>query len=125
MAQHESLGKIFRTFQLRAGLRGTDNGNAAQGLIALEIIVDAFHERVLRPYDHHIDIMVEGKAGHAVEVRRFEFRHVRASLRRAGIAGRDKEFFYFVALGDFPCQRMFAAAAAEQKDVHGEYFLFL
>ncbi len=48
---HEVLGIGFRTLQLGAALVGTDDFHSLQGIIVLEEIHDAIHQRLLRA-DH-------------------------------------------------------------------------
>src|SRR5690606_35905997 len=44
-------------------------------------------------------------------------------VRGAGVAGRDQHLGDARGLGELPCQRMFAAAGADDEDFHGKSLL--
>ena len=81
------------------------------GIVAEEVI-DAFHQRVFRAYDDHIDLVLQHKVLDAVEVIGLQG-HVLAHLTGAGVAGSDIEFLNLGRLCDFPCEGVLAAATAE------------
>ena len=81
----------------------------AGGIIFLETIEDALHQRIFRTYDNHADILFKSESLECGKVCRFDI-HIFAYSVRTGIAGSDVQLFNFRALSNFPCQSVFAAA---------------
>ena len=117
MAHHERLGEILTAFEDGACLRRTNDRNMAEGGRGLEIVVDAFHQRIFRTYDDHVNGVCLHKTGYGIEIIGLH-RHILAYEARAGIAGGDEQLLYFLTLGYFPCQSMFAAARTEEQNFH-------
>ena len=109
MALHETLGEVFRAFQHSTLLRRSYDRDVLCALIVKELVVDAFHQRVFRTYNHHVDAVVNNKVLQLVELVH-AYRHVLAHIARSSIAWSNKKFLTLIALCDFPCQRVFTSA---------------
>lgn len=110
---HEAFGKVLGTFEHGTGLRGTDDGNGAQFVALLEIVVDAFYQRVFGAYHHHVHLVFNDELSNPVEIVGLDV-NILAYAGRACVARCDIEFFDFLALCDFPGQSMLAASASQQ-----------
>ena len=58
MAHHKAFGKFLASFQLRSFCRWADNGDMFQLGTVLEIVVDAFYQRVFGTYYYHFDVFL-------------------------------------------------------------------
>ena len=112
MALHETLGEVLRAFEHGAGLRGANDGHAAELPVMPEVVVDAFHERILGTHHHHVDAFFGHKLRYGVEVVGLDV-HVFAYGGGSGVAGGYKKFLGLGALRYFPGQCVFAASAAQ------------
>ena len=68
MALHEALGKVLGAFELCAGLRGSYDRDVTEARVGLEVIINAFHERVFGTNDNHVYGVVEYKLTYGIEV---------------------------------------------------------
>ncbi len=117
---HESLGKVLGAFHLSSGLRRAYHWYVGGLGVRLHLVVDAFHQRVFGAYDHHVDVVVDGKSLYSLEVVGLDS-HVAAQraighrhASRSGIAGCYVEVVHLLALSYLPCQGVFASAAAQE-----------
>ena len=113
VARHEAFGKVLGALEHGAGLGGADDGDVLEEVVAAEVVVDALDQRILRPDNDHVDLVVDDELGDAVEVVGLDV-EVGAHLRRTGIAGGDEELVDARTLCDFPGQSVLAAAAAQE-----------
>ena len=111
---HELLGKVLAALKLCTGLGGTNHLQVGQGI--LHIVGDASHQRVFAAHDEHVDVVILAEVGHLPEVERFQC-HIGAVLSCAGIAGGNEQLIECGALCQFPGQRTFASAGAQQQYV--------
>ena len=65
---HETLRKVFRTFEYGTCLGWSDNGNVLRAAISLQLVVDAFDQGILRAYDHHVDVFLHAEGLDGLEV---------------------------------------------------------
>ncbi len=107
------LGEALGAFQLRRLLVGTEHGDAH----GAEVIGQAVDQRRFRPDHHQRDRMAGAEIQHRAMIRRVEVDQ-RGMLGYAGVARRRIKRREAWRLCQLPRQRMFAAAAAKQKDVH-------
>ena len=113
VALHEFLRENLRRFELRGVLRGAEDAQA----VALEKIDDARGERVVWADDGEVDALVFGELHERGVLGDFE-RQACRELRDAGIAGCAKDGADAGRLAQFPDERVFAPAAAEDEDFH-------
>ena len=113
MALHEFLRENLRRFELRGALRGAEDPQA----VLLEKIDDARGERVVRADDREVDALILGKLHERRLLGDFQ-RDARGEWRDAGIARRAKNRAHAWRLPEFPDERVFAPAAAEDEDFH-------
>ena len=111
VALHESLGKVLRTFQYGTGLGGTYYGNVLRSLVGLHVVVDAFHQRVFRSHDHHVDLLLHTELLDGLEVVGLHG-NVLSYVGRTRIARGNEKFLTLAALSNLPSQRMFAPATS-------------
>ena len=105
----EGLGG-FEAGRLAARAEGADAGGAQR-------VGDAFGKRSLGAYHHEVDGVLGAEAGDLVAVEDVE-RDAGRLLGDAGVAGGAPEAVDLRVLGEGPGERMLAAAAAEDEDVH-------
>ena len=120
MALHKALGKILGAFKHGASLRRSNHGDVLQKVVVLEIVVNALHQRIFWTDHNHVDLVVEDKLGNAVEIVGLDV-HIFAHLHRSSITRSNEELADFRALGYFPCQGVFTAAATKKKNFHDEW----
>ena len=113
MAPHEVLRESLRGFQLRGGRAGAENFQSRR----LERIGDPEGERVIRPDHREPDVPGFREVGEPGNVVRSE-RDIFAQLRGARISGRAENFVDPWRPGEFPRERVLAAAGADDEDVH-------
>src|SRR3712207_9099270 len=58
---HESFRKILASFEHGTGLRWAYHGDITGLRVGLEAVVDSFYQGIFRSYDHHSDIVFDGK----------------------------------------------------------------
>ena len=116
VAGHEALGVVFARLKHGSGFFRADK-KGLRGVESLEVVDDSCHEGVFIAHDNHVDCLLGDDAADGFEV---EGRGVDVGAEGAGaaVAGGDVELVAERAAADFPCQCGFAAAAAEQKDIH-------
>ena len=114
MTLHETLGKVFAAFQHSASFAGTYHGNVLQTFILLEEIVNAFHQRIFRTNNNHIDAIGQHKLLNSHKVICLQG-HIFACIYCTGIARRNKKFLYLLALCYLPSQGVLSAATTKQK----------
>ena len=68
MTHHERLGEILASLQLRTRFAGADHGDSGQRLILLEVIVDTFHQGILRADYDHLYLMRQHKRLDRIEI---------------------------------------------------------
>src|SRR5690606_3588504 len=124
MPCHEALGKILAPFQLRPLLLRPDNRNMSEISPAEEIIMDTYNQGLLGSDYNHVNRMFDHKVHNAVEIGHTEC-DVLAVLARAGISRCDVQLLDFGALGQFPSERTFPAARANDEDIHLAKIFFL
>jgi hypothetical protein len=115
VAGEEFLGVCLRSFKLRSGCGGSETLKAG----SLETVGDAGYEWLLRAYDCQIDALALRKKEECRQVigPDSDVAYLGFAMR-ARIAGRDQDFVHALRLGDFPCQRMLATAAAHDQNLH-------
>ena len=111
----QRLGKCFRSLQLRGGARGAEHSDA----LAAQAVGKSIDQRCFRPNHDQIDRLASAEADNRRMIRHVQ-RHARRAFGDAGVARAREQFAKAWALCQFPCQRMFAPASAQQQDVHGE-----
>ncbi len=104
----------FAAFELGGGFRWAEDAE----LFGLEGVDDAGDQRRFGTDDGEADVVFLGEADEAREIGGGEI-DVFGIERRAGVAGSDEDAAYARALFDFPGQGVFAAAVADDKNVHG------
>ena len=114
MARHERLGKALAGFQLRSGLRGAEDRNAA----AAKLIDGAEHERNLGADDDQIRADLDGRFDDRVQAAQIAG-DTGCFLRDAGVSGGAEDGLHPWRLLELPNQRVFAASAAKYEDFHG------
>ena len=111
------FGEALAALQLRRLLRRAEHGNAR----CAQRIAQPIHQRRLWPHNHQADVICLTEGNHrrmvgGVQADRFGI------FGNAGVARRGIEPILCVrqqpGLRQLPCQRIFASAAAEQKDIH-------
>ena len=111
VALHEALGKILRTFEHSASLRGTDDGDGLGAGICLQFVVEALYQRVLGAYDHHVDAFLYTEGLDGLEVVSLHG-DVLTAVAGAGVTWGDIEFLTLAALSNLPCQGVFTTATS-------------
>ncbi len=112
--RHEALGEVLGAFQLRGGLGGAEDAQAA----GAEDIDDAGRQRRFRADHGQVDVFLLGEIGQGVDVGERQVFQLRLA-RRAGIAGRDQHLLQARRLGQAPGEGVFAAAGADDENLHG------
>ena len=107
---HEYLGEVLGSFQHGSRLGRTDDRDTGCTHIVLEGIIDALHQRILRPHDNHVHLSFHGEVLEPAEIVCTD-RHILTDSPRTGIAGCDEELTTVRTLCDLPCQGVLAAAA--------------
>ena len=107
MAKHERLGKVFAALKLSPSLRRPNHGDVGRLRVGPQLVADAFHQRVLRTNDHHIDGFRHTKLLDGLKVVGLHG-YVFAAACRARVARGNIEFLCLVALRNFPGKRMLA-----------------
>ncbi len=72
VAHHEAFGKFLASFQLRSFCRWTDNSDVFQLGTFLEIVVDAFYQRVFGTYHYHFDVFFQGESADSFKISCFD-----------------------------------------------------
>ena len=111
MPLHEAFGEVLASLEHSSCLRRTDDWDVLQLGIVLEVVIDAFHQRVFRTNHHHLYPVPQHKHLDAIEVIDLDV-DVFADGGCACIARSNVQFLTLDALTYFPGQRMFAPAAA-------------
>ena len=114
LSRQRSLVKPLEPSSCAAALRRPERLDAR----GREIVDDAGGQRRLRSDHDEIDLVAPAESDHRGMIRDIE-RHAFGFARDAGVARRAPEFRQQRGRGDFPGQRVFAAAGTEQKNVHG------
>ncbi len=109
----EILGKAFRSFQLRRLLTRSEYRISLHP----QIVGEAIDQRRFRPDHHQADRMTQAEIHHGAMIRDIQIDQCRM-LGYAGVAWRGIKGRKAGRLRQLPGQSMFAAAAAQQKDVH-------
>ena len=112
-ATTEVLGEALGAFQPRGGFRRPERLDAGR----FKVVDNAGRQRRLGPHDDEIDLVVAAECDHGPVVGGVN-RHKLRLLRDAGIARRTPQPVDERAGGKLPGQRVFTAAAAEQKNIH-------
>ncbi len=115
-----SLVKAFDASSRAASRPGPERRDAA----GAQDVGDALGQRRLGADHDEVDVVLAGEGQHLVAVEDVE-RHAGRLLGDAGVAGRAPEPVALGVLREGPGQRMLAAAAAEDEDVHGRVPLAL
>ena len=113
VAFHEILRKNLRPLEACAGFRRTENPEA--GL--LENIRDSGGQRVIGADDGEVDFFVAGEFQKRLRVGDFQ-RHVARDRGGARVSGSADDFPDAWRLFQFPGERVFASAAADDEDFH-------
>ena len=108
---HESFGKVFRTFQYGASLRGTDNRDVLGAQVGFKVIVDTFYQWVLRTYYYHINAFLYTELLNGFEVVGLHA-DILTAVACSCVTWCNKQFLTFLTLSDFPCESMLASATA-------------
>ena len=111
MTHHEAFGKLLAALQLCSVGGRTDNGDMFQFGTILEVIVDAFYQRVFGTYYYHFDVFFQSESADRFKVGSFDV-DILAYGVCSGVSRSDVQLFNFRTLGNFPCQCMFAATRA-------------
>ena len=72
MTHHEAFGKLLAALQLCSVGGRTDNGDMFQFGTVLEVIVDAFYQRVFGTYYYHFDVFFQGESADRFKVGSFD-----------------------------------------------------
>ena len=107
--------KAFEPSSCAGARRGPKHRRPAR----LESVDDAGHQRPLGPDDREVDALGRGQLDQAGDVlgRDGDIAHLRLG-GGAGIARRDEHLVTRARLRALPGERMFAAAAADDQDLH-------
>ena len=108
---HESLGKILTAFEYGTLFRRTDNGDMTGALITAELIVDTFHQWVLRTNNHHVNQVVHDKVFQFVELIHAD-RHVLSNRGGSSVSRSNEQFLTFLALSNLPGQCVLTTTTA-------------
>ena len=111
VALHETLGKVLRALQHGTGLRRSYDGHVLRAGVGLQVIVDAFHQRVFRTHHNHLYPLLGHKLLDGLEVVGTHV-YVDTYVACARIAGGYKQLVTFLTLCYFPSQCVFASAAS-------------
>jgi hypothetical protein len=111
VALHECLGEIFTSLQYGTLFGRADDRDVFQLVVVLEEIIYSFDQGIFRTDYHHVHAFAEDKLPDAFKIIGFE-RYVFPHTARTRISGCDVQLVYFLALGDFPGQSVFAPSAA-------------
>ncbi len=110
---HDALGEDLAALQLGRGARRAEDLEPFRR----QFVGDAHRERVLGADDGEVHALFADELHEADEVVRAE-RDAFGLPRDSGVAGRAIDFLHQRRLGDFPDERMLAAAAADDEDLH-------
>ena len=110
---HQFLGKNLRTFDFGSSGRRPEDVQP----VSFEYIDDPGYERSLRPHHGQIDVVVFRPSGKTFQVGRIQADTFR-QIFHPGTAGNRVQLFHFGALGQFPNDGVFPAAAANDKYLH-------
>ena len=111
--RHELLGEILGGLELRRRPGGAENLQPARA----ELVDDARRQRRLGTHDRQVDVLLYGEVGDRAEVGERDVLKPRLD-GGAGIAGGDEDFLHPRALRELPGQRMLAASAANDEELH-------
>ena len=111
MALHKLFGKILATFQYGTSLRRTDNRNILCALVVLEVVVYTLYQWIFWSYYNHVDTILYCEVFEFIKLVD-SYGYVFSTVACTCIAWSNKEFLYFLALSDFPCQGVLTATAS-------------
>ena len=109
----EVFAEDFAAFQFGGGFRWAEDAE----FFCLEGVDNAGDERRFGTDDGEVDFVFLGEADEACEVGRGEI-DIFSVDGGSGVAWRDEDALHTGALFDFPSQSVFAAAVANNQDVH-------
>ena len=111
--RHERLREVLRALELRRGLDRAEDREPR----GAERVDDARRERRLRTDDGERDLLLAREGDELGDGGQRDVRERRLA-RRAGVAGRDEHLRHARRLRELPRERVLAAAAADDEDVH-------
>jgi hypothetical protein len=113
MTRHQRLRKRLRAFDGRGAAPGAEDREAARA----EAIGEACDQRRFRTDHGEIHVLAHGERDQSVEVVDADVDGCRVP-RDAGIPRRGPQTLHQRALRELPRERVFAAAAADEQDLH-------
>ena len=79
--------------------------------VGTQVVVDAFYQRVLGTYYHHVYLLVGAELLDGLEVVSLHG-YILSAVARTGIARGNIQFLTLAALSNLPCQCVLAPATA-------------
>ena len=108
---HEALSEVLAALEDSPLLARTNHGDGSCAAVALESVIDAVHQRILRTDHNHVGGFVHGKVFQSIEIIDTD-RYILSYIARSGVSRSNEELRTFRALGNFPCQGVLAAATS-------------